>query len=101
MATSEAIQFLTWLRQEGKAEVCLQQGSAWLDWATSEGYDGAQIRSELNNLEQSLHLPTRFEDLISSPGTDPAELIAWINELVSATETADDDGTHDDGLYAA
>ena len=87
MASSEAIQFLTWLRQEGKEGICLQQGSAWLDWATSEGYAGAEIRSEFNSFEQALQLPTRFEDLISSPGTDPAELIAWINELFSAIQT--------------
>jgi len=39
MATTEALEFLSWMQRNAYQDQCLEKGVDWPQWATSEGFD--------------------------------------------------------------
>lgn len=83
MATTEVLEFLNWLQENGKQDQCLEQGEQWSRWASSEGFDPKAILEELHENNETSDNGRTFLDFIRAPEDQQAVYKSWTGLLLS------------------
>ena len=91
MATTEVLEFLNWLQENGKQDQCLEQGEQWSRWASSEGFDAKAILEGLHENNETSDNGRTFLDFIRAPEDQQTAFKSWIGLLLSHSDGASPD----------